>query len=80
MLIMYTIEVTVLGDDNTCVFIEEFELLVDIVFPEIILDETYTINCESSAQIDIYAEAGSTWNWKAESSELFIENEINVIL
>ena len=71
----YFIEVTVEGNGSTCTFIEQIELMENIVIPEFNLDGEHTINCEATAKIDINLEEGSTWVWQNESLGINIENE-----
>lgn len=73
---IYTIEVTVEGTHDNCTFTETYELVEDFEYPEIILEDTYSINCESTAVISMPMEEGMTWKWEAQSSDLHLENEI----
>lgn len=72
----YTLDVEAIGVNNSCSFIEEFELLEHIVIPEIDLEESYILNCESALDLHANIEEGSTWIWTGGPDQIYIENEI----
>lgn len=71
---IYYVDVFVEGDNGTCSFTEEYELLDQKVFPEIGLEEIYTLNCENEVTIDVEVLEGSTWVWESMETGQVVEN------
>ncbi|MDF1695640.1 MAG: gliding motility-associated C-terminal domain-containing protein [Saprospiraceae bacterium] len=71
---VYQLEVTVEGEDHICVFIEEYELLNEVVVPEIILNDAYILNCEEMTNIQFDTEEGTEWEWTGGPDDIAIEN------
>lgn len=72
---VYTLEITEIGKEKTCVHEMNYDLVEEIILPEIELVETYTLNCESSVEIDWEVEEGSSWIWTSEGGDLNVQNE-----